>query len=270
MDRFRDDEHREIDKPKSSMMLNRSMTLHNAANPIEFPEKPVYFYPSPPSIKRNGSVKKLHTSPSGSMGTSFKGTVKKLCSLFESRKPSNLQPQSPTKPAKSFNSDSRVSSFSDLGFTLPGTKDSVVIYFTSLRGIRRTFEDCYTARMILKSYQVKIDERDISMDSAFKKELQNVLDQKNVNLPQVFIKGKYIGGSEVIKQLNEMGELSKLLRGLPLRPPGYMCEGCGDMRFLPCSHCDGSRKYFDEDEGQLRRCPDCNENGLVRCPLCCS
>ncbi|KAF3649199.1 putative G-type lectin S-receptor-like serine/threonine-protein kinase RLK1-like [Capsicum annuum] len=270
MDRFRDDEHREIDKPKSSMMLNRSMTLRNAANPIEFPEKPVYFYPSPPPIKRNGSVKKLHTSPLESTGTSFKGTVKNLCSLFESRKPSNLQPQSPTKPAKSFNSDSRVSSFSDLGFRLPGTKDSVVIYFTSLRGIRRTFEDCYTARMILKSYQVKIDERDISMDSAFKKELQNVLDQKNVNLPQVFIKGKYIGGSEVIKQLNEMGELSKLLRGLPLRPPGYMCEGCGDMRFLPCSHCDGSRKYFDEDEGQLRRCPDCNENGLVRCPLCCS
>lgn len=256
MDRFRDDEHR---KPKASM-LNRSITVHNAANPIEFPEKPVYFYPSPPSIERNGSVKKLHTSSLGSMGTSFKGTVKKLCSLFESRKPSNLQPQSPTKPAKS---EPRVSD-------LPGTEDSVVIYFTSLRGIRRTFEDCYTSRMILKSFRVKIDERDISMDSAYKKELQNVLGQKNVTLPQVFIKGKYIGGAEVIKQLNEVGELSKLLRGLPLRPLGYTCEGCGDMRFLPCSKCDGSRKYFDEDEEQLKRCPECNENGLVRCPLCCS
>ncbi|XP_049395197.1 uncharacterized protein At5g39865 [Solanum stenotomum] len=264
MDRFRDDE---IHKPKSSAMLNRSMTVHNTANPIESPEKTVYFYPSPPSIERHGSVKKLHTS---SLGSSFKGTVKKLCSLFESRKPSNLQPQSPTKPVKSFNSDSRVPSFSDFGCTLPGTEDSVVVYFTSLRGIRRTFEDCYTVRMILKSFRVKIDERDISMDSAYKKELQNVLGQKNVTLPQVFIKGKYVGGAEVIKQLNEVGELSKLLRGLPLRPPGYTCEGCGDLRFLPCSNCDGSKKYFDEDEGQLRRCSQCNENGLVRCPLCCS
>ncbi|KAK4348874.1 hypothetical protein RND71_031629 [Anisodus tanguticus] len=269
MDRFRDDEQRrEIHKAKQSI-LNRSMTVHNAANPIEFPEKPFYFYPSPPSIERNGSVKKLHTS---SLGNSFKGTVKKLCSLFESRsKPSNLQPHSPTKPTKSFNSEnSRVSSFSELGIKFPGTEDCVVIYFTSLRGIRRTFEDCYTARMILKSFRVKIDERDISMDSAYKKELQNVLGEKNVTLPQVFIKGKYIGGAEVIKQLNEVGELAKLLRGLPLRPLGYTCEGCGDMRFLPCSNCDGSRKYFDEDEGQLRRCPECNENGLVRCPLCCS
>ncbi|XP_059298669.1 uncharacterized protein At5g39865-like [Lycium ferocissimum] len=257
MDRFRDEEEREIihHKPKPSI-LNRSITVHNTQNPIQFPDKqPLYFYPSPPSFERNGSFKKQSTP------NSLKGTVKKLCSLFESRKPLNLQPQTPTKPVKTV--DSRVPS-------LPGTEDSVVIYFTSLRGIRRTFEDCYTARMILKSFRVKIDERDISMDSAYKKELQSVLGEKNVTLPQVFVKGKYIGGAEVIKQLNEVGELSKLLRGLPLRPIGYTCEGCGDMRFLPCSNCDGSRKYFDEDEEQLKRCPECNENGLVRCPLCCS
>nr|GMD59601.1 Thioredoxin-like fold protein [Ipomoea batatas] len=148
-------------------------------------------------------------------------------------------------------------------------KDRVVIYFTSLRGIRRTFEDCYTVRMILKSFRVHVDERDISMDSAYKKELQSILGSKNVTLPQVFIKGNYIGGAEVIKQMNEVGELSRLLRGLPIRPPGFVCQGCGDARFIPCSNCNGSRKLFDEDEEQLRRCPDCNENGLVRCPLCC-
>nr|XP_016441658.1 PREDICTED: uncharacterized protein At5g39865-like [Nicotiana tabacum] len=107
--------------------------------------------------------------------------------------------------------------------------------------------------------------------SAYRKELQSVMGEKNnVTLPQVFIKGKYIGGAEVIKQLNEIGELPKLLRGIPLRPIGYICEGCGDVRFLPCSNCDGSRKFFDEDEGQVRRCQLCNENGLVRCSLCCS
>jgi hypothetical protein len=27
---------------------------------------------------------------------------------------------------------------------------------------------------------------------------------------------------------------------------------------------------FDEDEGVLKRCLECNENGLIRCPDCCS
>ncbi|OMP00913.1 hypothetical protein CCACVL1_03255 [Corchorus capsularis] len=31
----------------------------------------------------------------------------------------------------------------------------------------------------------------------------------------------------------------------------------------------GSRKVFDEDEGLLKRCLECNENGLIRCPECC-
>ena len=38
--------------------------------------------------------------------------------------------------------------------------------------------------------------------------------------------------------------------------------------------CHGSCKVFVGDEGCrfagcFRRCPDCNENGLIRCPLCC-
>lgn len=263
--RNNDFEYQEINKAKTSSKFNRSKTIHSPRNPIEFPEKTLYLYPSPPSIERNGSIKKLHCSPLGSMvGTSFKGKVKKLCSIFDSRKdnhrPSIPKPQ--TKHSKSFNYNS---------CTLPGTEDRVVIYFTSIRGVRRTFEDCYTVKMIIGSYRVKADERDVSMHSAYRKELQSVMGEKNnVTLPQVFIKGKYIGGAEVIKQLNEIGELPKLLRGIPLRPIGYICEGCGDVRFLPCSNCDGSRKFFDEDEGQVRRCHVCNENGLVRCSLCCS
>lgn len=111
------------------------------------------------------------------------------------------------------------------------------------------------------------------MDSAYKKELQSVLGEKTVVLPQVFIKGKYIGGADVVRQLNEAGELARLLKGLPIRTVkpglGYICEGCGDVRFFPCSNCNGSRKVFDEDDEQLKRCPECNENGLVRCPECC-
>ena len=60
------------------------------------------------------------------------------------------------------------------------------------------------------------------------------------------------------------------------------CEACGDVRFVLCETCSGSCKVYvydeggqDEDDasddggGGFRRCPDCNENGIVRCPSCC-
>ncbi|KAK4798982.1 hypothetical protein SAY86_024347 [Trapa natans] len=147
--------------------------------------------------------------------------------------------------------------------------DRILLYFTSLRGIRKTYEDCCAARTILRSFRVPVDERDISMDSSFRKELETALAGSKSTLPQVFIRGKHIGGADEIKQLNEAGELVKLLDGFPTRDPGFACETCGEARFVPCSSCDGSRKLFDEDEDRLKRCLDCNENGLIRCPSCC-
>ena len=54
------------------------------------------------------------------------------------------------------------------------------------------------------------------------------------------------------------------------RQPGLVCGSCGDVRFVPCGNCSGSRKVFDEEEEVLKRCLECNENGLIRCPDCCS
>lgn len=161
-------------------------------------------------------------------------------------------------------------SFSNSRFHLPGAEDRVVLYFTSLRGIRKTYEDCCAVRMILRGFRVMVDERDISMDSSYRKELQNVFGGKAMSLPQVFIRGKHIGGAEEIKQFNELGELGKHLEGFPLRDTGFVCESCGDARFLPCPNCNGSRKIFEEEDELPRRCPECNENGLIRCPGCCS
>ncbi|OAY40252.1 uncharacterized protein At5g39865 [Manihot esculenta] len=155
------------------------------------------------------------------------------------------------------------------GFLSENTEDKIVLYFTSLRGIRKTYEDCCAVRMIFKGFRVPVDEKDISMDSSYRKELQSELKGKAMNLPQVFIKGKHIGGVEEIRQLNETGELAKVLEGFPVRDPRFVCESCGDARFLPCPNCHGSRKLFDEAEERLRRCLDCNENGLIRCPGCC-
>lgn len=145
----------------------------------------------------------------------------------------------------------------------------IVLYFTSLRGIRKTYEDCCSVRMIFRGFRVPVDEKDISMDSTYRKELQAALGGTGFSLPQVFIRGNHVGGAEEIKQLNENGELAKLLEGFPVKDPGFVCESCGDARFVPCPNCNGSRKVFEEEDDRLRRCPGCNENGLIRCPGCC-
>ncbi|MEI4856002.1 glutaredoxin domain-containing protein, partial [Klebsiella pneumoniae] len=65
----------------------------------------------------------------------------------------------------------------------------MVVYFTSLRGVRRTYEDCYAVRMIFRGLRVYVDERDVSMDSGFRRELQRAMKEKAVTLPQVFVNG---------------------------------------------------------------------------------
>ncbi|KAG2307636.1 hypothetical protein Bca52824_027384 [Brassica carinata] len=170
--------------------------------------------------------------------------------------------------------------------------DKVIVYFTSLRGIRKTYEDSFNVRVILKSLGIRLDERDVSMHSGFKDELKERLrDEFNngvgITLPRVFLGNKYLGGVEEIRKLNENGTLEKVVDGCErvedgLTGCGIECEACGDVRFVPCETCSGSCKiYYDseeEDEKEegtedteygFQRCPDCNENGLIRCPICC-
>ncbi|RZR77231.1 hypothetical protein BHM03_00002243 [Ensete ventricosum] len=164
----------------------------------------------------------------------------------------------------------------------PGGEGKVVLYFTSLRGIRKTFEDCWAVSMILKGYGVRVDERDVSMHAGFKEELIDMLGPGygGNRLPRIFADGNYLGGAEEVRHLHEAARLGKLLEcceTMPSRGKGgsvmSACEGCGDVRFVPCETCSGSCKVFveeqDYDVGGFRRCSDCNENGLVRCPLCC-
>ncbi|KAM7263481.1 hypothetical protein ACFE04_001164 [Oxalis oulophora] len=254
----------------NSWSLNRSATMHVKSIDDELPK----LYVAPP-LYRAGSMSRFYNSinPMVSSPNTYKGKVKKLCSLFE--KPKEVTaPQSPHSLTKykSFAPERVPSMFNNpVSFNnairLPGTEDRIVVYTTSLRGVRRTFEDCYAVRMIFKGFRLWVDERDISMDSAYKKELQMVLGEKNASLPQVFIRGKHVGGAEVIKSMFETGELAKILRGFPTTD--FACRSCGDVRFMPCYNCDGSRKVFDEEEDVPKRCLDCNENGLVRCPDCC-
>lgn len=166
-------------------------------------------------------------------------------------------------------------------------KEKLVVYFTSLRGVRKTYEDCCHVRVILKSLGVRVDERDVSMHSGFKEELKELLKDgfHGGSLPKVFVGNKYIGGADEIRRLNEDGQLEKLLECCEkvddgCGDGGKACEACGDIRFVPCETCSGSCKIYyeaeeeqteegEEEEYGFQRCPDCNENGLIRCPICC-
>ncbi|XP_042510399.1 uncharacterized protein At5g39865-like [Macadamia integrifolia] len=294
-------------KPNSASLLDRSHSVRHDSSSPKKPffsrsglAKKLFGSFQPPWLENSNS-----NSNSNSVG---EGKVKQLCNSFEpsadagnDNNNSLMKPQgkqsseeslladmdpnllsscrrsmssrqlsfNQSKTARSFmGSSSRFSPLFDSRIRLPGADDKIVVFFTSLRGIRRTYEDCSAVRNILRGFRVLVDERDISMDSNYRKELQTVLGEKTVSLPQVFICGKYIGGAEDIKQLHEVGELAKLLEGFPIRDTRFVCKSCGDARFVPCLNCSGSRKVFDEDEEQLRSCLVCNENGLIRCPSC--
>ncbi|KAL0016031.1 hypothetical protein SO802_003100 [Lithocarpus litseifolius] len=150
-----------------------------------------------------------------------------------------------------------------------GGADSVVLYTTSLRGVRRTYEECNRARSIFETHRVVVDERDVSLHSEFRTELKELLGESDsVSVPRVFVKGRYIGGVEELVELNESGRLGKILSHARVeRGVGRQaCEGCGGMRFVPCLECGGSCKVLKN--GDKERCEKCNENGLVQCPAC--
>ncbi|CAL5078417.1 unnamed protein product [Urochloa decumbens] len=160
----------------------------------------------------------------------------------------------------------------------PGGERAVVLYTTTLRGVRRTFEDCNVLRALLENLAVAFQERDVSMDRGLRDQLWAVTGEKAVP-PRLFVRGRDVGGAAQVLALHEEGRL------VPLLPPsvpqtekelvaafgggaGGKCEACGGLRFVVCGECDGSRKVFDGGRGGGARCRGCNENGLVMCPIC--
>ncbi|OVA08220.1 Glutaredoxin [Macleaya cordata] len=149
----------------------------------------------------------------------------------------------------------------------PGGLNSVVLYTTTLHGVRRTFEDCNRVRSVIEGHRVVFDERDVSLHGEFLNELRELLGE-GVSVPRLFVKGRYIGGVDEVVELNESTRLSELLNSVGIeRGLGFQaCEGCGGGRFVPCWECGGSCKVLVGNKKE--RCPTCNENGLVQCPVC--
>ncbi|CAN6234933.1 unnamed protein product [Urochloa humidicola] len=148
----------------------------------------------------------------------------------------------------------------------PGGADAVVLYTTTLRGIRRTFEECNAVRAAIEAHDVKVIERDVSMDSGYREELRLLLGGRELRVPAVFVRGRHVGGAAEVAKLEEDGKLRALLEGLPRAR--VWCAGCAGVRFVMCRDCNGSRKVLDADRKETTKCGECNENGLVRCPIC--
>uniref|UniRef100_A0A2C9V1N0 Uncharacterized protein n=1 Tax=Manihot esculenta TaxID=3983 RepID=A0A2C9V1N0_MANES len=75
--------------------------------------------------------------------------------------------------------------------------------------------------------------------------------------------------AEEIKEMNESGELSKLIGGLPFVGNNIkikfnsVCDVCGGLRYVLCAQCNGSHKIYSEKHG-FRTCT----SGLIKCGLC--
>ncbi|EOA20810.1 hypothetical protein CARUB_v10001146mg [Capsella rubella] len=150
----------------------------------------------------------------------------------------------------------------------PGGEGSVVFYTTTLRGIRKTFDDCNMIRFLLDSFKVKYYERDVSMHREYREELRRIsaVDETEVLPPVLFVKGRCIGGAQRVLGLHEQGKFKVLFEGVPIAGD-EQCRRCDGFRFLMCDGCRGSRRIITGDGSKIQ-CLICNENGLVVCVDC--
>uniref|UniRef100_A0A0A9G612 Uncharacterized protein n=1 Tax=Arundo donax TaxID=35708 RepID=A0A0A9G612_ARUDO len=92
--------------------------------------------------------------------------------------------------------------------------------------------------------------------------------------PRLFVDGRYVGGADEVVALHERSQLRPVLRCAPRRGAGEApCAVCGGAWFVVCGGCSGSHWLHDSGGDAIAaagrvRCPGCNENGLVPCPLC--
>uniref|UniRef100_A0A665WKG0 Glutaredoxin domain-containing protein n=1 Tax=Echeneis naucrates TaxID=173247 RepID=A0A665WKG0_ECHNA len=150
----------------------------------------------------------------------------------------------------------------------------IVIYTTSFRVVRTTFERCELVRKIFQNHRVKFVEKNIALDSEYGKELEERCKRvgEPPSLPVVFIDGHYLGGAEKILSMNESGELQDLLTKIERVQHPQTCQTCGGFAFIPCPTCHGSKmsvfRNCFTDSFKALKCTSCNENGLQACVSC--
>ena len=68
-----------------------------------------------------------------------------------------------------------------------------MVYITTLSILRDTWARCVKVRQILRNLLIKVDERDVFMSKEIQAELLERMATYQVNLPQVFVNGQFLG-----------------------------------------------------------------------------
>lgn len=71
---------------------------------------------------------------------------------------------------------------------------------------------CYRAKALLKRKGVRFTEIDVGMDPDKRREMTARAGGRQT-VPQIFINGRHVGGSEELAALERTGELDRLLAG---------------------------------------------------------
>lgn len=105
----------------------------------------------------------------------------------------------------------------------PKGSQGVILFKSSLRGIRKTFHDCNTIK-------------GVSLHLEYREELQKNFGGKVIPL-KLFIIERYIGGVDEVIRLHEMDCLGQLLDGIPVEVVDNPCKGCTCMLYAICTNC---------------------------------
>ncbi|GLJ04804.1 hypothetical protein SUGI_0003900 [Cryptomeria japonica] len=145
------------------------------------------------------------------------------CSRASSRFRCNSFPRPINKSPFRLDEVKKPDSENNQGFPRASSRDEdrVILYFTSLRAIRKTYEDCCNVRLILQGFRIFVDERDVSLHSGYREELQRLLGNQRISVPMLFVRGEYIGGADRVIQLHEEDK------------PGSWCSSWLPMSSLP-------------------------------------
>lgn len=71
----------------------------------------------------------------------------------------------------------------------------VVLYSTSMGIVRETYAKCANVKQILRTLLIKFEERDIFMSSDYQQEIKDRMQTMEIQVPQLFVDGQYIGVS---------------------------------------------------------------------------
>ena len=87
-------------------------------------------------------------------------------------------------------------------------KDKIVLFMKGTRD----FPQCgFSGRIvkILEQYNAEYQEYDVLQDSELREDIKSFSDWPTI--PQLYIKSEFIGGSDIVKEMYENGELKKIL-----------------------------------------------------------